>query len=355
MANIDRIVNVQIALKTAGVRQQSFSDGMLLGIHNGGSRVSVITDADTLLSGYGLTTSSDLYKAAQVFFSQIPSPNRLFIGRRDNSEAVDAALAACATANNEWYAFTEVSHNDADLIGAAAWAESNTKLFLTALSDVDITNTSGAEPATALQTSNFFRTAWWYNIDPDQFPEVACMSRAFTILPGGETWADMRLSAVTAPPLSETAYINITAKNGNTFEQFRNVAITQNGITAGGEWIDVIRFRDWLCEEIRTNTFNAFIDTRIPYTDAGIAIVRQGLIQALTLGVSRGGIAPPVPPSDFKGSVVPSFTTSVPRALDVSQSDRAARILRDVRFTARLAGAIHAVTVSGSLTYDNIG
>ena len=355
MANIDRIVNVQIALKTAGVRQQSFSDALLLGVHNAADRVSVITDADTLLTGYGLTTTSDLYKAAQVFFSQIPSPNRLFIGRRDNSESVDAALAACATANNEWYGFSEVSHNESDLTAAAAWAEANTKLFCTALSDVDITNTSGAEPATALKTSNFFRTAWWYNIDPDQFPEVAAMSRAFTILPGGETWADMKLAAVSAPPLSETAYINITAKNGNTFEAFRNVAITQNGITAGGEWIDVIRFRDWLCEEIRTNTFNAFIDTRIPYTDAGIAVVRQGLIQALTLGVTRGGIAPPVPPADVKGTVIPSFTTSVPRALDVSQSDRAARILRDVTFTARLAGAIHAVEIRGSLTYDNIG
>jgi hypothetical protein len=355
MANIDRIVSVQIALKTAGVRQQSFSDAMLMGVHNGGDRISIITGADELLTGYGLDNTSRLYLAAQVFFSQIPSPNRLYIGRRDNGEPVNTALAACAAADNTWYGFSEVSHSEADLTLAAAWTEANTKLFLTALSDVDITNTSGAEPATALKTSNFFRTAWWYNIDPLQFPEVAAMSRAFTIPPGGETWADMQLAAVTAPPLSETAYVNITAKNGNTFEPFRNVSITQNGITAAGEWIDVIRFRDWLCEEIRTNTFNSFIDTRIPYTDAGIAIIHQGLIQALDLGVRRGGIAPPVPANDFRGTVIPSYTTSVPRATDASSSDRAARILRDVRFTARLSGAVHAVQVNGSLTYDQIG
>lgn len=355
MANIDRIVSVSIALKTAGVRQQSFSDLMIVGQHNAADRVSIITESDQLLTGYGLTDTSDLYRAAQVFFSQIPSPNRLFIGRRDSAEAINTTLAACAVANNNWYAFSEVSHVDSDLTLAAAWAEANTKLFLTALSDVDITSTTGAEPATALKTSNFFRTAWWYNIDPDQFPEVAAASRAFTILPGGETWANMRLSAVSAPPLTETAYINITAKNGNTFEPFENqVAITQNGITAGGERIDVIRFRDWLCEEIRTNTFSTFIDTRIPYTDSGIATIQQGIIKALDLGVRRGGIAPPIQDLTLN-RIIPSYTVSVPKAATVSVNDRQARILRDVSFTAKLAGAIHAVEISGTLTYDNIG
>lgn len=354
MANIDRIVRVSIALQTAGVRQRTFSDLLLIGPHTGPNRIEVITESDQVLDLAGVTTSSDLYLAAQVAFSQTPGPSRIFIGRRDSGEAINVTLAALAAANNDWYAFSEVTHTEADLTLAAAWAEANTKLFLTALSDVDITNTSGAEPATALKTSNFFRTAWWYNIDPNQFPEVAAAARAFTIAPGGETWANLRLSAVTAPPLTETAYLNITAKNGNTFEPFRNVSITQNGITAGGEYIDVIRFRDWLCEEIRTNTFNSFIDTRIPYTDTGIAIIRQGIIKALDLGVRRGGIAPRVKDPDAD-RVIPSYTVTVPSVLAVSSSDKAARILRDVSFTARLAGAIHAVEITGALTYDNIG
>jgi hypothetical protein len=355
VANIDRIVKVQIALRTAGVRQVTFSDLLLLGVHTGPNRVDIITEADTLLvAPFSLATTDDLYLAAQVAFSQIPGPTRIFIGRRGVGEAVNVALAACAVANDGWYGFTDVSHTEADLLLAAAWAEANTKLFLTALSDVDILASSGAEPATALMTSNFFRTAWWYNADPNQFPEVAAAARAFTILPGGETWANMRLQAVTAPPLTETAYTNITAKNGNSFEPFRNLALTQNGITAGGEWIDVIRFRDWLVEEIRTSVFNKFVDARIPYTDPGIAIIRQGLIQALDLGVRRGGIAPRTkdPNSD---TIIPSYTTSVPWAADVSTSDKAARILRDVAFTARLAGAIHAVEIAGTLTYDAIG
>lgn len=355
MANIDRIVNVQILLRTAGIRQQTFSELLLIDVHSGTDRVAIITEADQLLTGFGLDANSDLYKAAQVAFSQEPGPNKIYIGKRlSGSEAINVTLAACAADNNDWYGFTDVSHTESDLLIAAAWAESNTKLFLTTLSDVDITNTTGAEPATALMQSNFFRTAWWYNIDPNQFPEVAVAARAFTIPPGGETWANLRLAAVSAPPLSETAYINITAKNGNTFEPFQNISITQNGKTAGGEWIDVIRFRDWLVEEIRTQTFNSFIDTRIPYTDTGIAIIQQGVIKSLDLGVRRGGIAPPAKDPNAE-RVIPSYTTSVPSVVNVSASDKASRTLRDMTFTARLSGAIHAAVISGTLTYDNIG
>ena len=67
----------------------------------------------------------------------------------------------------------------------------------------------------------------------------------------------------------------------HTFERFRNVSITQNGKVAAGEWIDVIRFRDWLQEEITVNVFNALVNSdKVPYTDDGIAIIETQIRQA---------------------------------------------------------------------------
>jgi hypothetical protein len=359
VANIDRIVNVAISLSTAGVQQQTFSDLLLMGVHTGANRVDIITRADALLVApfVGVTSTSDLYKAAQVAFSQIPGPSRVFIGRRGAAEAVNVALAACRTANDDWYGFSDVSHTEADLIPAATWAEANQKLFLTTLSDADIAAGTGAEPATGLMTGNFYRTAWWYNPDADQFPEVAIAARAFTILPGGETWANKRLSAVNATALAEGQAVNIFAKNGNTFEPFTGTnAITQNGKVAAGEWIDNIRFRDWLCLDITVRVFTALANAdKVPYTDEGIAVIRQAMIAALDLGVRRGGIAPPAQSADNPRIIIPSYTTTVPRRSQVSSNDVASRVLRDVGFTARLAGAIHAVEIRGTLTYDNIG
>lgn len=359
MANIDRITKVSINLKTGGVRQATFSDLMLIGTFGSPNRVNVITDSDQLLEDNtnftDMTNTHPIYLAAQVAFSQTPGPTRLYIGRRDALETIADALPAIASANNDWYGFTEVSHSITDLTGAAAWAEANQKLFLTAINDVDVTGTSGEEPATALKSSNFFRTAWWYNPDPLQFPEVAIAVKSFSVQPGGETWANQRLAAVSSPILTETAYLNITAKNGNTFEPFRNISITQNGVTAGGEWIDVIRFRDWLCEEIRVQSFNAFIDNRIPFTDAGIGILRQQMVKALDLGVRRGGIAPRVVDPEDDRKVIPSYTVTVPFASQVPFSEKASRRLTGMKFGARLAGAIHAIEITGDLTYDALG
>lgn len=101
----------------------------------------------------------------------------------------------------------------------------------------------------------------------------AVAARCFAIDPGGETWANKKLASITTDNLTETEYKAITAKNGNTFEKFRNVTITQNGKTAAGEWIDVIRFRDWLVETIQTEEFSMLINRdKLPFTDAALVL-----------------------------------------------------------------------------------
>jgi len=44
----------------------------------------------------------------------------------------------------------------------------------------------------------------------------------------------------------------------------------------------------------------------------------------------------------------------VPRAASVSTNDKANRILRDLTFSARLAGAIHVAEIKGNLTYQQL-
>lgn len=471
MANIDRVVNVQIALRTSAITSMSFSDLLLLGtfVPQAGERVIVVTDADQLMQDYGVPSNSPLYKAAQVAFSQIPTIPQLFIGNKnpvglpttpltltfidpywmevgqpgdpnvlltvtgtnftptskirfgnvieDNTVFVSdttlttiitrslfvnvdpdipvsvfdsslgetnaltfavvplgspdpgplppqpiqpmgnpAQLMATINAeNSDWYAFCDTDHIETDVLDYAAWAESSQKLFVTVLSSDDTITpppTDVSSVAHQLKNGNFFRTAWWWNPDPEQFPDVAITCRSFTVYPGGETWANQKLNAVTSTQLNEVIARNIFGKNGNTFEPFRNINITQQGKVSGGEWIDIIRFRDWLCEEIRINVFGHMIDNRIPFTDPGIASIKVQITKALDLGVARGGIAPKEVNAD--GDVVPSYTVTMPLSLNVPFNDKANRILKDVRFTARLAGAIHVTEIKGVLTYNEI-
>jgi hypothetical protein len=348
MANIDRIVNVSISLQTAGITGVSFSDLLLYGQFTSPNLVEIITDPDQLLN-FGVVVTDPLYLAAQVAFSEIPHINQIYIGQNTNTADPTNDLIAIADFNNDWYGIVDVTHDPTKIIKIADWVEAHEKLQLTVLADW-----SAGSAATDLQTGNYFRTAWWAVADiATDFTDVAIASKSFTKYPGQETWANQSLQAVNYMNMTETAAQAVFTLNGNTFEPFRNISITQNGKVAGGEWIDVIRFRDWLCETIKVNIFQQMVDNRIPYTDPGIAVVRSRLIQSLDQGVTRGGIAPPeVDPVTNK--MIPSFVVTVPLAATISANQKATRVLQDITFTARIAGAIHVVQIQGTLTYENL-
>ena len=124
--------------------------------------------------------------------------------------------------------------------------------------------------------------------------------------------------------------------------------ITMNGKVVAGEWADVIRFRDWLKNDMQVRVVNLFVTRpKVPYTDSGIGLVQNQMLASLKAGQDVGGIAEEE--FDEDGNSIPGYTTSVPLA---AASERASRRLTKCTFKARLAGAIHFAELSGSLTYE---
>lgn len=455
MAKLDRIVNVQISLNTTAIKEQSFSDLLILGPSSLFVTRSIVITGVSELIDMGFKTTDPIYRAALAVFSQIPTINRLFIGRQavasvaatvgaavedavysitvgwidntgtpqeftathtatdvDTPTTIGAALAAAIQGNpgaaavvnaaavagvvtitpdvpgtgfsvhtsanvttpaatstelpsvalaavqaetDDWYGVNLTSRADADVLDAAEWVEANGKLQGTGIAAAAALNPgSTTDLGALLQQGQFFRTHWWYHADAaNEWLDAAIAAKAFTFYPGGETWANQRLAGIKYDNLAEGQALAVFGKNGNTFEPFRNFAITQNGKVAAGEWIDVIRFRDWLAEQIKINVVSALINAKgkVPYTDPGIEVIRTALRQALDLGVTRGGIAPPEIDAEDDQRVIPSYVISVPKSSAVPFNNKANRVLQDVNFTARLAGAIHTVEIKGSLSY----
>lgn len=309
------------------------------------------TAAVTAVAADGVLTLTG--NSGDSFMVQVSS--MLTMANGTVTEDVPAMMTAITAYDNDWYGWAFTSRAQADILAAAAWTESVRKLFGTAISEPgaynpDVTTDTGYK----LYNDNYYRTFWFYHENAaTDFPECAVFARCFAVLPGGETWALKKLAGVTADGLTETQYIAITRKNGNTFERFRNLSLTQNGKVAAGEWIDVIRFRDWLQEEITVNVVNLLINRdKVPYTDEGIAMIEARIRQALELGQRRGGIAPTE--YDEDGNENLGFVIEVPLSSQISANQKASRVLTDVKFTARLAGAIHVVEIYGSLTYENL-
>lgn len=355
MANIDRIVNVQISLNTNNVSSEGFNTILVVGAHmNGTERVKTYTNITDLTTD-GFSTTDAIYKAVSVAFSQIPRPNKVKVGQIKESEEIADAMNAIVAADNDFYGIVLASRETDDILAMAAWAETQTKLFGTSTAE-ETAKSAGQQTdlISTLKAKNYYRTfVFYHELANDEYIEAGVMAKCFDSEPGGETWANKILTGLTADNLTESEYSAISDKNGNTFEAFRNNNITQNGKVVGGEWIDVIRFRDWLQEDITVNVFNLLINNnKIPYTDAGIALVENQINKSLLAGQRMGGIAP----TEYDENDVenPGYIITVPLASSISANIKATRVLEGITFTARLAGAIHAVEIEGSFTYENL-
>ena len=78
---------------------------------------------------------------------------------------------------------------------------------------------------------------------------------------------------------------------------------------------------------------------KIPFTDNGIGVIENDVRAQLSEGIRIGGLA-----------ADPAPIVSVPKASEVDSADKLARALRNVTFNATLAGAIHSVEVTGSVS-----
>lgn len=448
MAKLDRIVDVQIALNTAGISKLGFSTMLIAGwtpvMLN---RVATVTSVDDMLE-MGFAVDSEMYKAAQAAFSQTPRPRQVKLGRLNSNEyhvttklvendvytvkfkwydasfnvvekvasftntgtdknaiitglktavgaivglsavvtitatdqlvikvgsthvavttsenlSVDSVadgtiatgMTAIKAADNDFYGVVLASHDKKDILDMAAYVETQTMLFGTSTDEPGAyAQASTDDVLSQLKNNEYYRTYCDVRKDASDYEEVAKMARCFAIDPGGETWALKSLAGVKTDGWTETEYTTIKNKNGNTYEKVRNISVTQNGKVVAGEWIDIIRFRDWLVEEIQTNVFTLLKNNdKVPYTDAGIAMVENVVRKALEDGQDRGGIAPTE--YDENNNENPGFVLTVPLASEITPTQKATRDLKDVKFTARMAGAIHTVEIKGSFTYENL-
>ena len=319
--------------------------------------------ADELLE-YGYTTTSEAYLAAQTAFSQNPAPDKLYFcvrstattGTGDDAVTSSEPIATTlARANTEaaFYGFhlTEFRTN-ADIQAAVEWAEANEKLF-----GFEYTNINSCP----VQNFSYYRSFGVYSGQADgyaadsqpktnEYAALAWMAKCFGYDPGTETWNLKPLATIVPSALSASEKESLANTHISTFLRYAGDNVTIGGYTLSGEWIDVIRFRDWLKNEMQVRVFNVLKTNRkVPYTDEGIGLVEGAMKAALAQGQTIGGIAPTE--YDEDGNAIPGYTVTVPRAASLTETQRKSRKLTGCKYTARLAGAIHAVEIEGYLTF----
>jgi hypothetical protein len=255
-----------------------------------------------------------------------------------------------ALGTDGWYVICAAGIPESGYEEIAEWTEAQTKIFA-------YTFLSQSDPVGAIYYRSFGVCGLVNDLDlPTDVPtanaylHVAMTAKCLSYSSGSETWAFKQLAAVYPSDISTTLRMALTEDSSNFFAQYAGRNITMNGKVRANEWIDIIRGRDWLQNDMRLRIYNLLIlNPKIPYTNSGIAKVQNEMIASLKAAQTRGIVAENE--YDENGELVLGFVTSVPNSQSLTATQKASRILRDCKFSARLAGAIHVVNVSGALTY----
>lgn len=249
-------------------------------------------------------------------------------------------LAAINLINSNWYALVTLFNSPAMVAAAAAWVQSNGKLYIVQIQESATPNTAapGTDIAATLKTGNYDNTSAWFSNDNSDFLDAALLGARLPYTPGDETWKFVPLQGVNVGSYTATQRTNMLAKNCNFYEPTQGVPMTTEGLTASGKYIDLVRYLNYLQSRVGTRVFGRLAAfPKIPYTDDGIQMVGSEVRAQLQEDEKRGAI-------------VPGWAVSVPKVANVSTSDKTNRILKNVTFSATYSGAIHKVLISGSVS-----
>lgn len=261
------------------------------------------------------------------------------------SDTVANDLAAISQQNNTWYGLVMTSRVPQDQLDAAAYIETQSKIFFAGSADSDIADTTDASDITTVaaifKSLGYARSAVFYHPPAaTEYIEAAMFGVILPLDPGAYTAALKDLVGITKNNITATQRTNILAKNANMYSEVGGVGITEFGTVGEGEYIDIIILVDWLDARITEGVFSLLSRLpKVPYTDAGIAAIEAEITKVLQLGQSLGGIA-----------FDPPFVVTVPLAADIPVGDKAARVLNGISFVATLTGAIHATNITGTVT-----
>ena len=341
MELIDRIVDIKITKNTLGITSSGFDTLLILGDTKKDdtswiTRVKEYSSTEEVLEDYANNNAE--YLCASIAFSQQPRLNKVLIGQCFSGESFIEAYNKLSLEEINFYGLVITSKDQSDQLALSEQIETENKLFGISNDSSYILDPSHSDDiASQLKELNRERTFVFYNKDADVFfPEAAWFGLMLAKDAGSATWAYKSLIGIRNNKLTTNQISSIEDKNANYNVLLAGRDVVLNGKTSSGEYIDIVQGLDWLVNQMQMQIANVLLlNSKIPYTNQGIAIIESMVRNSINSAADRDIV-------DRE-----SIKVTVPNVRDISQQDKQDRRLPDVKFEARLAGAIHKVSIQG--------
>lgn len=337
MSALDSIVDISISTNGLQILQAGFGIPLIIARHELGPE-RVKTFGDLLEIPKELMANSSLAGMVKALLEQDPKVPKLKIGRRAANESVTDAFNAIVNETSDFYGIL-LACEDSKTHGV------DLKLLVEAIGSqrfllgADLTENDLAI-AEDLVTQKRKRVFCMYKSKTAEHPAAAWMGKMLPQAPGSSSWAYKELVGISPEQYSTELLGKLEASNINCYLQIKGRGVTLDGKVSEGEYIDIIHGIDWLHVRMQERLFKLLmVNPKIPYTLKGIDLVRCEIMAQLKEGVYRGLLA-----------ADPEPQVSIPNIEDIDPDYRGRRILPDVKFSGRLAGAIHHIKIQGTVT-----
>ena len=279
----------------------------------------------TAISVTGGASQANAAVTLEVFYDEVQT----YVESITRSQAV----------NNDWYGLCIDVKTKTEQEAVADSIEPQTKFFAYSTAAAEAINPADStDILSLLKAKTYDRSLGLYSADAANHPEMGWVGGQLPKDPGSITWAYQQISGAVVDTLDSTPKGAVLAKNGNTYTTVAGLNITEEGKVASGEYMDVIRGIDFITARMQEFVFGHIVrQEKVPYTDDGIASIENEMRAALQLGVGNT-------------IITEDYTVTVPLESDVPTADKAARTLRNMKFDAKLAGAIHKTEIRGTVT-----
>ena len=361
--SLNDILNVVINVSPTATVRNAFNLGLIIGkatIISAVTRVKLYSSL-TAMKADGWTGSEAEYLAAQTYFSQVPAPGNVLIGRWDGtgSETALQAITACRVINSDWYAATfATAIVKADIVAIAAYIEAATpaSTFFYTTADSDVPLGTAGNVLLTLQASAYRRSLGQYSATANAV--VAIMGYAMGAMTGLAKSAYTLMFkpevGITADALTTAQVTAIKGANGNVYiNRGSTYNLFETGVMASGVFFDEVINLDILASDIQSGLMTLLQSvTKIPQTEDGVTSIVGAITTACESAVNKSVLAPGqwtaapilnVKTGDYltKGYIVVADSIA-----NQSSVDRAARKSPPVYVLVKMAGAVQSVVIN---------